>query len=78
MSAKAVTDKEGTAREAVLRAMLQEAAEYVSGKKGALRGPQGTQGIVILPNDMSWVSSQRKITRKMRMAIMARGLRRHP
>ena len=54
MSAKeSVTGKDGTAREAVLRAM-QEAAECVSGKKGAPRGPQGTQGIVILPNDLSW------------------------
>ena len=54
MSAKeSVTDKDGTAREAVLRAM-QEAAECMSGKKGATRGPQGTQRIVILPNDLSW------------------------
>ena len=52
MSAKAVIDKEGTAREAVLREM-QEAAECVSGKKGAPRGPQGTHGIMILPNDLS-------------------------
>ena len=27
---------------------MQEAAECVSGKKGAPRGPQGTQGIVVL------------------------------
>ena len=39
MSAKAVTDKEGTGREAVLRAM-QEAAENASGKKGVPKGPQ--------------------------------------
>ena len=59
MSAKTVTDKEGTAREAVLRAM-QEAAECVSGKKGAPKGPQGTQGIVILPNDLSWSPPKEK------------------
>ena len=59
MSAKAVTGNEGTAREAVLRAM-QEAAECVSGKKGAPKGPQGTQGIVILPNDMSWSPPKEK------------------
>jgi len=43
MSAKAVTEKEGTAREAVLRAIMQEAAECVSGGKGAPKGPNGTQ-----------------------------------
>jgi len=60
MSAKTPeTDEDGTARDAVLRAM-QEAAECVAGKKGAPRGPQGTQGIVILPNDLSWTSPKEK------------------
>ena len=52
MSAKTVTDNEGAAREAVLRAM-QEAAESAAGKRGVPKGPQGTKGIVILPNDTS-------------------------
>ena len=55
MSEKAVTDNEGAVREAVLRAM-QEAAEGAAGKKGVPKGPQGTKGIVILPNEMSWSS----------------------
>ena len=55
MSAKAVADQEGAAREAALRAMQEASAEGVSGKKGAStsRGPQGTKGVVVLPNDMS-------------------------
>ena len=52
-------DKDGTAREAVLRA-VREAAECVSGKKGAPRGPQGTHGILILPNDLSWSPPKEK------------------
>ena len=60
MSAKkTVTENEGTAREAVLRAM-QEAAEGAAGKKGAPKGPQGTKGIVILPNEISWASPKDK------------------
>ena len=45
MSAKTVTEEEGTGREAVLRAM-QEAAECVSGKNGVPKGHKGTKGIV--------------------------------
>ena len=52
-------DKGGMVREAVLRAM-QEAAECVSGKKGVPKGPQGAQGIVILPNDLSWSPPKEK------------------
>ena len=59
MSAKTVTDNEGAACEAVLRAM-QEAAESAAGKKGVPKGPQGTKGIVILPNDTSWSSPNDK------------------
>ena len=45
MSAKTVTEDEGTGREAVLRAM-QGAAESAAGKKGVPKGPQqGTKGI---------------------------------
>ena len=51
MSAKAVTEEEGTSREAVLRAM-QEAAECVSGKNGVPKGHKGTKGIVVLSNDL--------------------------
>ena len=39
---------------------MQEAAEGASGKKGVPKGPQGTKGIVILPNDMSWSSPKEK------------------
>ena len=54
MSAKTVTDK-GDGREAVLRAM-QEAAENASGGSGgALKGPPGTRGIVVLSNDTSYI-----------------------
>ena len=59
MSAKAVAGNEGAAREAALRAM-QEAAEGAAGKKGVPKGPQGTKGIVILPNDRSWSSPKDK------------------
>ena len=52
------TGEDGSAREAVRvvlrRAMQeQEAAEDVPRKKGVPRGPQGTQGIVVLSNDIS-------------------------
>ena len=63
MSAKTVTDNGGTAREAVLRAM-QEAAENAAGKKGVPKGPQGTKGIAILPNDTSWSSPDDKNKKK--------------
>ena len=63
MSAKTVTDDEGTGREAVLRAM-QEAAESAAGKKGVPKGPQGANGIVILPNDTSWSSPEDKKKKK--------------
>ena len=63
MGAKTVTDTEGTAREAVLRAM-QEAAESASGKKGVPKGPQGTRGVVMLPNDTSWSSPDDKKKKK--------------
>ena len=64
MSAKAVvTDNEGTAREAVLRAM-QEAAESASGKNGVPKGPKGTRGIVMLSNDVSWTSPEDKKKKK--------------
>ena len=53
MSAKTVTEDEGTSREAVLRAM-QEAAECVSGKNGVPKGYKGTKGIVVLSNDTSY------------------------
>ena len=59
MSAKTVTDKEGTGRDAVLRAM-QEAAEHASGKKGVPKGPQGTKGIVVLSNDHTWSPPKEK------------------
>ena len=39
---------------------MQEVAECVSGKKGAPRGPQATQGIVILPNGLSCTSPKEK------------------
>ena len=63
MSAKAVTDNEGAAREAVLRAM-QEAAESASGKNGVPKGPKGTRGIVMLSNDVSWTSPDDKKKKK--------------
>ena len=54
MSAKTVTDT-GNGRDAVLRAM-QEAAENASGGNGgALKGPPGTRGIVVLSNDTSYI-----------------------
>ena len=59
MSAKAVTGNEGTAREAALCAM-QEAAEDAAGKQNVPKGPQGTKGIVVLPNDMPWPSPKEK------------------
>ena len=46
-----------------MRAM-QEAAESASGKKGVPRGPHGTKGIVILPNDTSWFSPGDKKKKK--------------
>ena len=52
MSAKTVTEDEGTAREAVLRAM-QEAAESAAGKNGAPKGSKRARGIVMLSNDVS-------------------------
>ena len=42
MSAKTVTEEEGTGREAVLRAM-QEAAECAAGKNGVPKGYKGTK-----------------------------------
>ena len=57
MSAKTVTDGDGAAREAVLRAM-QEAAEQVAGKNGVPKGPKGTRGIVMLSTDVSWTSPE--------------------
>ena len=57
MSAKTVTEDEGTSREAVLRAM-QEAAECVSGKNGVPKGYKGTKGIVILSNDVSYTDPE--------------------
>ena len=63
MSAKAVTDDEGTGREAALRA-IQEAAESVAGKKGVPKGPQGTKGIVVLSNDKPWSSPEDKKKKK--------------
>ena len=57
MSAKTVTDDEGTAREAVLRAM-QEAAESAAGKNGVPKGPKGTRGIVVLSTDVPWTSPE--------------------
>ena len=57
MSAKTVTEEEGTGREAVLRAM-QEAAECVSGKNGVPKGYKGTKGIVILSNDVSYTDPE--------------------
>ena len=59
MSAKAVTEDEGTAREAVLRAM-QEAAESAAGKNGAPKGSKRARGIVMLSNDVSWTSPDYK------------------
>ena len=53
MSAETVTDNEGAAREAVLRAM-QEAAESAAGKNGVPKGYKGTKGIVMLSNDAAW------------------------
>ena len=63
MSAKTVTDDEGTAREAVLRTM-QEAAESAAGKNGVPKGPKGTRGIVMLSNDVSWTSPDDKENKK--------------
>ena len=63
MSAKTVTEDEGTGRGAVLRAM-QEAAESAAGKKGVPKGPQGTKGIVVLPNGTSWSSPEDKKKKK--------------
>ena len=79
MSAKtSETDKGGSSRETVPRAM-QEAAECVAGKKGAPKGSQGTKGIVILLNDTSWSSlKEKKKKRKMRMTTTTRGLRHCP
>ena len=57
MSAKTVTEEEGTGREAVLRAM-QEAAECVSGKNGVPKGYKGTKGIVILSNEASYTDPE--------------------
>ena len=57
------TDKDGSFRETVLRAM-QEAVECMAGKKGAPRGPQGTKGIVILSNNSSWSSPKEKKNNK--------------
>ena len=59
MSAKAVTEDEGMAREAVLHAM-QEAAESAAGKNGVPKGPKGTRGVVMLSNDVSWTSPDDK------------------
>ena len=59
-------------REAVLRAM-QEAVENAAGKKGVPKGPQGTKGIVILPNDTSCTSPEDK---KMKKKWMGGGRRR--
>ena len=63
MSAKTVTDNEGAAREAALRAM-QEAAESAAGKNGVPKGPKGTRGIVMLSNDVSWTSPEDKRKKK--------------
>ena len=61
MSAKTVTDNEGAAREeAVLRAMQEAAEEGAAGKKGVPTGTQGTNGIVVLPNGVSWSSPKEK------------------
>ena len=57
MSAKTVSDEDGTAREAVLRAM-QEAAEQVAGKNGVPKGPKWARGIVMLLTDTSWTSPE--------------------
>ena len=57
MSAKTVTEEEGTGREAVLRAM-QEAAECVSGKNGVPKGYKGTKVIVVLSNDVSYTDPE--------------------
>ena len=58
MSAKTVTEDEGTGREAVLRAM-QEAAECAAGKNGVPKGYKGIKGIVILsPNDISYTDPE--------------------
>jgi len=57
MSAKTVTEEEGTGHEAVLRAM-QEAAGCVSGKNGVPKGYKGTKGIVILSNDLSYTDPE--------------------
>ena len=55
MSAKTVTEEEGTGREAVLRAM-QEAAECVSGKNGGV--PKGYKrahmGRKLFPTPTFW------------------------
>ena len=56
MSAETVTDNEGAAREAVLRAM-QEAAESAAGKNRVPKGHKGTKGIVMLSNDSAWSAS---------------------
>ena len=63
MSAKTVTDNEGTAREAVLRAM-QEAAENAAGKNGVPKRPKGTRGGVMSSNDVSWTSPDDKRKKK--------------
>ena len=57
MSAKAVTEDEGTGREAVLRA-IQEASECASGKNGVPKGHKGTKGIVVLSNDISYTDPE--------------------
>jgi hypothetical protein len=74
MSAKTVTGGDGTAREAVLRAM-QEAAEQVAGKNGVPKGPKGTKGIVMLSTDVSWTSpdDDKKRTRSGTGMMMTRG-----
>ena len=43
---------------------MQEAAEGAAGKKGVPKGPQGTKGIVVLSNDMSWSSPKEKKNNK--------------
>ena len=65
MSAKTVTEDEGTGREAVLRAM-QEAAESAAGKNGVPEGYKGTKGIVMLSNDASWTDPEDTKKKKKR------------
>ena len=79
MSAKTVTEEEGTGREAVLRAM-QEAAESAAGKNGVPKGPKGTRGIVMLSTDVSWTSPEDDKRKKISGTRMmkTRGLNRHP